>query len=96
MCAHTCVPCSERQNPYPNPKPNLNPNQALERLAPSVVEGASACELGAGCGLPGLVLAARGARVVLTDLAANLPLLEENRRSNAHAWAEEVPPTCRP
>ena len=86
------MPCSERQNPYPNPKPNLNPNQALERLAPSVVEGASACELGAGCGLPGLVLAARGARVVLTDLAANLPLLEENRRSNTHAWAEEVPP----
>ena len=57
-----------------------------------MVEGVSACELGAGCGLPGLVLAARGARVLLTDLPPNLPLLEENRRSNAHAWTEGVTP----
>ena len=69
--------------------------KALERLEPSTVEGANACELGAGCGLPGLVLATRGARVVLTDLSANLPLLEENCRGNAHAWSEAVAPsTC--
>ena len=67
--------------------------KALERLAPAKVEGVSACELGAGCGLPGLVLAARGARVLLTDLQANLPLLEANRRGNAHAWAEGAAPS---
>ena len=31
--------------------------------------------------------------MLLTDLQANLPLLEENRRGNAHAWAEGVTPT---
>ena len=68
-------------------------SKALERLEPSALQGTSACELGAGCGLPGLVLAARGARVLLSDLSANLPLLEDNCRSNAHAWSE-APATC--
>ena len=31
--------------------------------------------------------------MLLTDLQPNLPLLEENRRGNAHAWAEGVTPT---
>ena len=35
-------------------------------------------ELGAGCGLPGLVMHALGHDVTLTDLAGNLPLLEAN------------------
>ena len=66
--------------------------KALERLGEGGVARASACELGAGCGLPGLVLAARGARVVLTDLPCNLPLLADNCRANAHAWSEPDAP----
>ena len=44
-------------------------------------------ELGAGTGLPGLVLSALGARVVLTDLGANLPLLSANVEANLDAVA---------
>jgi predicted nicotinamide N-methyase len=46
--------------------------------------GRRCIELGAGCGLPGLVLHSLGADVTLTDLEGNLPLLEINARGNAH------------
>ena len=52
--------------------------------------GRRCIELGAGCGLPGLVLHAIGADVSLTDLAGNLPLLNQNARANTIAGA---PPT---
>ena len=70
--------------------------KALERLDDAEVAGVRACELGAGCGLPGLVMAARGAKVVLSDLADNLPLLEENCSANAHAFSAHAsaPTTC--
>ena len=55
--------------------------------------GARCVELGAGCGLPGLVLASLGAEVVMTDLAANLPLLRANAEANARlAPAARVAP----
>ena len=54
----------------------------MERHAPRYAQR-RAIELGAGCGLPSLVLHALGADVTLTDLAGNLPLLEDNARSNA-------------
>ena len=61
-----------------------------------------AIELGAGCGLPGIVLRALGAEVVLTDLEDNLPLLEHNVQENvagsgatarvaALRWGEALP-----
>ena len=39
-------------------------------------------ELGAGCGLPSVVLSRLGANVVATDLAENLELLSENVNNN--------------
>ena len=48
-----------------------------------VVRGRSVVELGAGAGLAGLACAVNGAaRVVLTDLAENLPLLQRNAARN--------------
>eukprot|EP00271_Cylindrocystis_brebissonii_P000848 TRINITY_DN11030_c0_g3_i1.p1 TRINITY_DN11030_c0_g3~~TRINITY_DN11030_c0_g3_i1.p1 ORF type:complete len:299 (+),score=21.91 TRINITY_DN11030_c0_g3_i1:467-1363(+) len=54
----------------------------LERW-PHFVEGKRSLELGAGCGLVGIVAACLGTRSsVLTDQAGNLPLLEKNVRQN--------------
>ena len=47
-----------------------------------VVRGRSVVELGAGAGLAGLACAVNGARVVLTDLPENLPLLQRNAARN--------------
>lgn len=50
----------------------------LERL-PQKVEGRNCIELGAGCGLPGIVAAYLGASsVLLTDFPDNLDLLQRN------------------
>ena len=50
---------------------------------PPSFAGVRCIELGAGCGLPGLVLHALGADVTLTDLQGNLPLLTRNAEGNA-------------
>lgn len=54
----------------------------LEALPPGSFAGKRCVELGAGCGLVGLVLCAAGADVVLTDLPCNLRLLRANARAN--------------
>ena len=46
------------------------------------VSGRRCLEVGAGCGLPGLTLCALGARVTMTDLPCNLPLLRANAAAN--------------
>ena len=62
----------------------------IERRRADFADGKRCIELGAGCGLPGLVLHSLGARVTLTDLAPNLPLLEANARANS----EQLAPAC--
>ena len=59
------------------------PASAELALHVGVVRGRSVVELGAGAGLAGLACAVNGAaRVVLTDLAENLPLLQMNAARN--------------
>ena len=57
----------------------------LEVQGAAQYAGARCVELGAGTGLPGLVLAALGAQVVLTDLPGNVALLELNVARNRDA-----------
>ncbi|KAE9089680.1 hypothetical protein PF005_g20208 [Phytophthora fragariae] len=67
-----------------------------ERLArfPSaafdVGDGASVLELGSGCGLAGLVAAALGADVLLTDQREALELLQRNVEANAASESERA------
>jgi predicted nicotinamide N-methyase len=66
------------------------------------LQGSRVLELGAGCGFVGLALAARGARVTLTDKATLVPLLELNASLARAAgcdvvvraldWAVPLPP----
>jgi hypothetical protein len=63
------------------------------RLSVLNIAGKSVLELGAGCGLPGLAAWCVGARrVLLTDVAENIPrlsqLIEQNGASSAVAVAE--------
>eukprot|EP00397_Hematodinium_sp_SG-2012_P035585 GEMP01038295.1.p1 GENE.GEMP01038295.1~~GEMP01038295.1.p1 ORF type:complete len:189 (+),score=47.82 GEMP01038295.1:158-724(+) len=53
------------------------------------IAGKRVLELGSGCGLPGLVLACRGADVVLSDYA---PILVENLKYNSAM--NEIPVRC--
>lgn len=69
----------------------------LGRFGTRGLANCSAIELGAGAGLPGIVAAMQGARVILTDKAFVLPLLDANASLNtpehvAHGllWAEPI------
>jgi predicted nicotinamide N-methyase len=59
---------------------------------PPACEGASwwsgkrVLELGAGTGIPGIFLASKGARVILTDLPEVVPLMQSNIQANAHLF----------
>ncbi|KAJ1453402.1 putative methyltransferase-domain-containing protein [Pelagophyceae sp. CCMP2097] len=74
---------------------------ALPDLAADKIAGRRILELGAGCGVAGMALALRGARVTFTDLPALVPHLEANVRRNLGArdfdvvgfdWSLEYPP----
>jgi len=55
---------------------------ARHLLARPLTPGLRAVEVGAGCGLPGVVLARRGARVTLTDVPWLVPLAQYNAEAN--------------
>ena len=63
-------------------------SKLLEKRAETLARGRSAVELGAGCGLLSLVLSHLGARVTVTDLECNLPLLRDNVTSNGSSKVE--------
>ncbi len=56
-------------------------------LSADRIRGARVVELGAGCGLAGMALAAHGAQVTFTDKPEVMPHLEHNVRENMHAEA---------
>ena len=62
---------------------------ALSSAAPA--RPPTCIELGAGCGLVGLTLAALGGDAVITDLPENLRLLRANVRANAAISSRAVP-----
>jgi len=57
----------------------------LEQQESSSMNGKQVLELGAGTGLTGIAAAMLGASVVLTDLSAVVPLIEQNIRANSAA-----------
>lgn len=62
---------------------------------PSIVRGLSVLELGAGCGLVGIVAGVLGARaVILTDLPTELKRLEQNVNRNRAICSETTVMTC--
>jgi len=76
-----------------------------QRQYRTLYEGRSVLELGAGLGLTGLALDQMGARrVLLTDVAEQIPLLQHNVEANvplrgsvstaALRWGEALPPSC--
>jgi predicted nicotinamide N-methyase len=65
-------------------------SKLLEKKAETLARGRSAVELGSGCGLLSLVLSHLGARVTVTDLECNLPLLRDNVSSNGSSATVEA------
>eukprot|EP00978_Attheya_sp_CCMP212_P009236 scaffold21809_cov52-Attheya_sp.AAC.3 len=67
------------------------PNKVRTECNAIKVKGQRVLELGAGCGLVGIVAATLGAReVMLTDLPYALPLLTENVMANQHHYVRPV------
>ena len=71
-------------------------SKQLERIyGQSALQGKSLVELGAGCGLVGLVASVLGAKVVLTDLENMVPHLQQNVKCNKQGF-ETQPPIVMP